>query len=58
MTLYEALEREYRQREEDYRIAKRERLDNALLPSLAIMNAIQRVLERAELPRLEETEKR
>ena len=56
MNLFEALEREYRQRERDYRIAKREHLDDVLLSNLHIMNAIQRVLDRAGLLRFEERE--
>lgn len=54
MDLSEALEAEYRQREQDYRMARNGRLEDAILANLHIMNAIQRIRERAGLPRLEE----
>jgi hypothetical protein len=51
--LYIALHGEYRARERDYRMAKRAKLDDAVIANLTVMHSIQRVLERAGLERFE-----
>lgn len=51
-TLYDALESEYRRQEEAYQAIRREGIydGDALIATLHIMNAIQRILKRANCP--------
>lgn len=52
--LHNAIETEYRRQEKIYLRAKRERMDGLVLTTLSAMNTLQRVLENAGLPKLEE----
>jgi hypothetical protein len=55
-SLLDALEREYDKQQHIYQIAKRNRVDSAVLTTLAVMNTIRRVLDRAGLDRFAEVE--